>query len=99
MFPYLYNEVRNDYCERSLGRSTVEVLTGRHIIQNCCCEGSLKNNSTSIALIFKAKPSLTLAVMSRDRRVGSANTLDFREQRNASRLGAGLRHSLSDIGF
>lgn len=77
----------------------MEVLTGRHIIQNCCCEGSLKNNSTSIALIFKAKPSLTLAVMSRDRRVGSANTLDFREQRNASRLGAGLRHSLSDIGF
>lgn len=52
-----------------------------------------------MALIFKAKPSLTLAVMSRDGRVGSANTLDFREQRNASRLGAGLRHSLSDIGF
>lgn len=77
----------------------MEVLARKHIIQNCCCEGSLKNNSTSIALIFKAKPSLTLAVMSRDGRVGSANTRVFWEQRNASRLRAGLRHSLSGIGF
>lgn len=55
----------------------------------------------SITLIFKAKPSLTLAVMSRDVRVGFANLLILQEQGNASGFGAGLGHSLflSDTGF